>query len=73
MGFAGLETKVALVTGAASGIGASTASRLAAEGAHVCVVDTDLAGARLIAKELGNDTFGTARRRRFGVRHESSR
>ncbi|EXG81642.1 SDR family NAD(P)-dependent oxidoreductase [Cryptosporangium arvum] len=36
----GLAGKVAVVTGAAGGIGAATAGRLAAEGAHVVAVDT---------------------------------
>jgi NAD(P)-dependent dehydrogenase (short-subunit alcohol dehydrogenase family) len=40
-----LEGKTALVTGAASGIGRSVASRFAAEGAGVVFADLDLAGA----------------------------
>src|SRR5882724_3782555 len=46
-----LEGKVAIVTGAASGIGAETATRLAQEGAAVVVADINLAGAeQLVAR-----------------------
>jgi 2-hydroxycyclohexanecarboxyl-CoA dehydrogenase len=47
-----LEGRIALVTGGASGIGAATARRLAAEGARVAVADVDLDGARVVAGEI---------------------
>ncbi|PRB70216.1 bifunctional aldolase/short-chain dehydrogenase [Arthrobacter sp. MYb213] len=46
--------RIALVTGAASGIGKAIATRLAAEGACVVVADLDLAKAQAAAAELGN-------------------
>src|SRR4051795_2670739 len=47
-----LEGKKALVTGGASGIGAATAARLAAEGAEVWVGDVNTEGAEKVAGEI---------------------
>ncbi|RUQ06650.1 MULTISPECIES: bifunctional aldolase/short-chain dehydrogenase [unclassified Microbacterium] len=49
------QGRIALVTGAASGIGKAIATRLAAEGACVVVADLDLGKARAAAAELGNE------------------
>jgi NAD(P)-dependent dehydrogenase (short-subunit alcohol dehydrogenase family) len=48
-----LDGKVALVTGAAGGIGRATAQALAAEGAQVVAADVDEAGARAVAGAVG--------------------
>ena len=48
-----LATRIALVTGAASGIGRATAQKLAAEGACVVIADLDLQKAQDAAAEIG--------------------
>jgi hypothetical protein len=48
-----LDGKVAVITGAASGIGRASALRFAAEGAHVVVADLDDAGGTALAGEIG--------------------
>jgi rhamnulose-1-phosphate aldolase/alcohol dehydrogenase len=48
-----LATRVALVTGAASGIGKAIATRIAAEGGCVVVADLDLGRAQAAAAEIG--------------------
>src|SRR2546428_962077 len=47
-----LARRIALVTGGGSGIGRAVARRLAAEGAHVVVGDTDAASAQATADEI---------------------
>jgi NAD(P)-dependent dehydrogenase (short-subunit alcohol dehydrogenase family) len=49
---ADLDGRVAVVTGGASGIGAATARRFAAEGARVAVLDRDPEGAAAVAEEI---------------------
>src|SRR5690242_4304583 len=46
------DGRVAVVTGAASGIGRATAARLAREGAAVALVDRDEAGAEAVAATI---------------------
>lgn len=49
------EGKVALITGAASGIGRAAAIRFAQEGARVFCADLNLAGAKAVAAEIDGD------------------
>src|SRR5215472_1615550 len=47
-----LQNKVAIITGAAHGIGKAYARRFAEEGAHVVLADVDAEGGEAVAKAL---------------------
>jgi len=74
MAFKGLSGKVAIVTGAASGIGAATAARLVEEGCKVVAVDqkTVTSTANLhsvvadVSTESGTDAYVAAAVKQFG-------
>ena len=55
-----LKGKVAIITGAAQGIGAAIAARLAVEGAKVALVDKDEARVNQTAQELRGRQFSVA-------------
>jgi NAD(P)-dependent dehydrogenase (short-subunit alcohol dehydrogenase family) len=53
VGMGAFDGKVAIVTGGASGIGAASVRRFAAEGAQVLAIDVDEARGRAVASEAG--------------------
>lgn len=67
----GLNGRVTVVAGGATGIGAATAERLAAEGAHVVVGDLNAEGAESTAKKI-RDAGGAAIATAFDITNEAS-
>lgn len=67
----GLKDKVVLVAGAATGLGAASAQRLAREGAKVVVGDLNLAGAERTAAAV-SDTGGQAVAAQFDISDDAS-
>lgn len=53
-----LDTKIAVVTGAARGLGRGIAEKLASQGATVVVTDVNEDGAKQAAQELGGSAVG---------------
>jgi NAD(P)-dependent dehydrogenase (short-subunit alcohol dehydrogenase family) len=66
-----LEGKVAIVTGAASGIGRATARAMAAEGASVLVADVNRDGAQQVVREI-TAAGGAAQAQQTDVADEAS-
>ncbi len=60
MTYAGLQGKVAIVTGGAGGIGAAVVARLAAAGAKLVVVDIDAERAEAAAAAVAGEAIGVA-------------
>lgn len=61
-----LDNKVALITGAASGMGKAMAQGYAAEGAHVVIADLNIDGANAVAEEI-RSAGGAASAKAFNV------
>ena len=61
--------KIALVTGAAQGLGEATARLLAREGARVAITDINLDGAAKLAEALNRERDGSA----IAIRHDVTR
>jgi NAD(P)-dependent dehydrogenase (short-subunit alcohol dehydrogenase family) len=57
MALSGLQGKVAVVTGAADGIGAATARRLSREGVRLALVDVRIEPLEALASELGAEAI----------------
>ncbi len=57
MGMRGIDGKIAIVTGGASGMGAASSRRLSDEGASVVVVDINEEGAEKVAASLSGPTI----------------
>ena len=55
-----LKDRVAIVTGAAQGIGHAIAQRLASEGARVAIIDIDGPAAQAAAAQMGQDPLAIA-------------
>lgn len=55
-----LQDRIAIVTGAAQGLGRAIAERFAGQGARVVVADLDADASRSTAAELGSDHLGIA-------------
>lgn len=65
-----LEGHATIVTGGASGIGAATVRRFAAEGARVLIADAQVEAGEALAGRLADEFDGAVRFRKVDVTHE---